>query len=213
METLKSWLSLKKRNWLWRKQNPHNFTTVERRFDIDCVQVGKNTYGGLYVLTDGANDNKTKLRIGSYCSIAPQVIFVLSSDHPLHCLSTYPFKAKLVSGEKEAISKGDIIIGDDVWIGVRAVILSGVRIGQGAVVASGAVVTKNVPPYAIVAGVPAKVIGYRFDAETRTLLEKINYSKMDENYPSSHIDLLYTDLSDDKITSEYILEKFGDLME
>lgn len=77
-------------------------------------------------------------------------------------VSTYPFKRKLFHGGEEAVSKGDIIVGDDVWVGYGATILSGVHIGQGAVIAAGAVVNKDVPPYAIVGGIPAKVIKYRF---------------------------------------------------
>lgn len=193
----------------WRKLNPHNFTSAYRPFDFSLVNVGDHTYGALYVLTDG---EKSKLSIGSYCSIAPQVVFILASDHPTHTLSTYPFKVKVLKESKEAISKGDIVIGDDVWIGFRATILSGVRIGQGAIVAAGAVVTKDVPPYAIAAGVPAKVIGYRFDDEKKALLEKIDYSKLDQKFCRENIDLLYTDLSQDAMTADDIRENFGSLM-
>ena len=100
--------------------------------------------------------------IGNYISIAQNVHFLLDVEHFANHISTYPFKVKLLHSQKsESFSKGDIIIDDDVWIGYGATILSGVRIGQGAVVATGAVVTSDVPPYAIVGGVPAKVIKYR----------------------------------------------------
>ena len=94
----------------------------------------------------------------------------------------------------EAISKGDIIVDDDVWIGYGATILSGVHIGQGAVIAAGAVVTKDVPPYAIVGGVPAKVIKYRFSPEIIQQLMKLDYSKLTEDMIRERIDDLYTSL-------------------
>ena len=193
----------------WRKRNPHNFTSAFRPFDFDQVTVGNNTYGALYVLTDG---EKSRLSIGSYCSIAPQVVFILSSDHPTHMLSTYPFRVKIMKEPKEALSKGDITVGDDVWIGMRAMILSGVSIGQGAIIGAGSVVTKDVPAYAIVAGVPAKVIGYRFDEEKRAMLQRIDYSRIDHQFCKESIELLYTDLSEDQVTCSMIQEKYGSLM-
>ena len=93
----------------------------------------------------------------------------------------------------EAISKGDITI-DDVWIGFRATILSGVHIGQGAVVAAGAVVTKDVPPYAIIGGVPAKIIKYRFSPEVIEQLLKLDYSKLTDDMIWERIDDLYNSL-------------------
>ena len=129
-------------------------------FDIDSVEVGRGTYGGLTVQNDVKG---RKLYIGSYCSIAQEVVFLLGNEHRLHTLSTFPFCAKYLGElDQDAHSRGNIIVCDDVWIGRRAMILSGVRIGQGAVVAAGAVVTKDIPPYAIVGGVPARVLKYRF---------------------------------------------------
>ena len=101
-------------------------------------------------------------------------------------------------GGLEAISKGDIIIDDDVWIGYGATILSGVHISQGAVVAACAVVTKDVPPYAIVGGVPAKVIKYRFEPEMIEELMKVDYSKLTKEQIEQHIDELYAGLKDKK---------------
>ena len=94
----------------------------------------------------------------------------------------------------EGIGKGDIIVEDDVWIGCRVTVLSGVHIGQGAVVAAGALVTKDVPPYAIVGGVPAKVIKYRFEPEMIEELLKIDYSRVDRSMIQAHADELYQKL-------------------
>jgi len=99
------------------------------------------------------------------------------------------------SGEmRTAISQGDITVDDDLWIGFRSTIMSGVHIGQGAVVAAGAVVTKDVPPYAIVGGVPAKIIKYRFSPEVIEQLLKLDYSKLSDNMIRERIDDLYTSL-------------------
>ena len=158
------------------------------------VSVGKYTYGPINALFF---DSDSLLKIGNFCSIAPSVTFIVSADHYLNHISTYPFKVKITNTTNyEAITKGDIIVEDDVWIGYGTTIMSGVHIGQGAVIAAGAVVTKNVPPYAIVGGVPAKIIKYRFSSEIIEELLKVDYSKLTEDLIGSHIDELYTELKD-----------------
>ncbi len=102
----------------------------------------------------------------------------------------------LQSVDFEAKTKGDIIVDDDVWIGYGATILSGVHIGQGAVVAAGAVVSKDVPPYAIVGGVPAKVIKYRFNQEMIHELLNVDYSKLTKKMVEEHVGDLYKPLTD-----------------
>lgn len=178
----------------WRKLNKHNGTRMLRTSANAVVKVGNHTYGNLYV---HISNTEKKLTIGNYCSIAENVCFVLNSDHPLHSISTFPFKTVVLGfSNNEAVSKGDIIVDDDVWIGYGATIMSGVHIGQGAVVAAGAVVTKDVPPYAIVGGVPAKVIKYRFEPEMIEELLKIDYAKLSKEDIEKHIDDLYTELKD-----------------
>lgn len=115
--------------------------------------------------------NHDRLMVGKFCSIACGAKFIFTSaNHSLKSLSTYPFPIFFeewgldVSDITDAWdNKGDIIVGNDVWIGYEAVILSGVTIGDGAIVGSRAVVTKDIPPYTIVGGVPAKPIRKRFD--------------------------------------------------
>ena len=127
---------------------------------MDEVSVGRYTYGGIRVI----NYNKKEyLKIGSFCSIAQEVTFILNADHRVDTLSTFPFKVKVLGENLEGFSKGDIIVDDDVWIGYRATVMSGVHIGQGAVVAAGAVVTKDVPENTIVGGIPTKVIKSIYD--------------------------------------------------
>lgn len=118
--------------------------------------------------------NHDKLYIGKFCSIACGVRFLFNSaNHRLNSLSTYPFP---IFFEEWGLSKshvtnawdnkGDIVIGNDVWIGYEAVILAGVKIGDGAIIGTRSVVTKDVPPYTIVGGVPAKPIRKRFSDDT-----------------------------------------------
>lgn len=178
----------------WRRRNLHNGTTLKEEFDFDAVEVGNFSYGSLHVLTD---NNSSHLKIGNFCSIAPEVIFIPGSDHNTTSISTFPFRVKCMGAlEGEAICKGDIVVEDDVWIGCRSTILSGVRIGQGAVVAAGSVVTKDVPPYAIVGGIPAKVIKYRFGQEMVEELLKVDYSRLDKTMVEQHVDDLYQPLTD-----------------
>lgn len=176
----------------WRQNNRHNTTIALNEYDMDEVSVGRYTYGGIRVIN---YNKKERLKIGSFCSIAQEVTFILNADHRVDTLSTFPFKVKVLGENLEGFSKGDIIVDDDVWIGYRATIMSGVHIGQGAVVAAGAVVTKDVPPYAIVGGVPAKVLKYRFEPEIRGKMEKIDFSKLDEEKIKDHLKFLYEPLT------------------
>lgn len=108
--------------------------------------------------------------------------FIFGSEHPYHCILTFPFKIKVCGQAYEALSKGDIKICDDVWIGYGAVILSGITIGQGAIIAAGNIVTTNVPAYAIVGGNPAKFIKYRFEESIIAKLINIDFSKFDQDF-------------------------------
>lgn len=124
--------------------------------------------------------NNDHLIIGRFCSIACGVKFLFNSaNHTLNSLSTYPFPLFFEEWDLDVSNvasswdnKGDIVIGNDVWIGYEAIIFAGVTIGDGAIIGSRAVVTKDVPPYGIVGGVPAKLIRKRFSEEIiSTLLE------------------------------------------
>ena len=189
-------IRLKRREKLkkWREINSHNSTTMNNDFDMNLVSVGKYTYGELNVLN--FSEDK-RLSIGNYCSIASNVTFAVCSEHTMNTISTFPFKVKCLSSVAfEALSKGDIIVEDDVWIGQNAVVLSGVRIGQGAIVAAGAIVTKDVPPYAIVGGNPAKIIKYRFKQELIDELIKVDFGALSRTEINEHIDELYMEITD-----------------
>ena len=124
--------------------------------------------------------NHDKLVIGKFCSIACGAKFIFTSaNHTLKSLSTYPFPLFFEEWDLDKAdvtdswdNKGDIVVGNDVWIGYEAVIMSGVTIGDGAIIGTRAVVTKDIPPYTIVGGVPAKPIRKRFaDDIVASLLE------------------------------------------
>lgn len=179
---------------LWRLRNPHNFTTLAGdNFPLDKVTVGKLTYGSIHAISYGGNSEF--LKIGNCCSIADEVTFLLGGGHRLDCVSTFPFRGKLV-GDVEAMTKGPIVLEDDVWIGYGATVLSGVTLGKGSVVGAGALVCGDVPSYAIVAGIPAKVIRYRFDDETRARLAAIDLGKVDAAFACKEIELLESPLDD-----------------
>ena len=148
----------------WKKINTHNKTylgTISNEQAVDFIKaggitVGKRTYGKINV--NHTLGKEEKLTIGSNCSLG-QCNFMLGGGHDYRCISTYPLFAESCV---EAGTKGEIIVEDDVWIGDGVWIMSGIRIGKGAVIGTGSVVTHDVPPYAIVAGDPAKIIKYRF---------------------------------------------------
>ena len=174
----------------------------------DYIQIGKHTYGFNFnnVLYHSAT-GKEKLIIGNYCSIAPNVQFVVASEHSYKTISTYPFKVKRMGEEFEASSKGDIIIGDDVWIGLNSIILSGVTIGQGAIIAAGSVVTKDVPPYAIAGGNPAKIIKYRFEPKIVEKLVNFDFSKLTEEKIKQLGHRLYEEITPEN--ADKLLEEFS----
>ena len=138
----------------------------------NIVSVGDYSYGTPDVWHWGEG---AKLKIGKFCSFAWDINIFLGGEHRIDWLSSYPFsmffpEASKISGHPK--TKGDIIIGNDVWVGYGATILSGVKIGDGAVIGANAVVSRDVEPYSIVVGNPAKEVKKRFSQETiQKLLE------------------------------------------
>lgn len=151
--------------------------------------------------------NKDKLVIGKFCSIACGAKFIFNSaNHSLSSLSSYPFPIffeewglDVKDITKAWDNKGDIVIGNDVWIGYEAVILSGVTIGDGAIIGARAVVTKDIPPYTIVGGVPAKPIRKRFPEGTVDSLLKIKWW----NWPKERIGEHISDIRSGNIKNLY----------
>jgi chloramphenicol O-acetyltransferase type B len=123
------------------------------------------------------------LRIGAFCSIAVGVKIFLGGEHRLDWVTTYPFniiweKGRGIKGHPK--TKGDVVVGNDVLIGAEALILSGVTIGDGAVIGARAIVTRNIPSYAIAVGNPARVVKKRFDEETIGRLMTIKWWDWDD---------------------------------
>jgi acetyltransferase-like isoleucine patch superfamily enzyme len=184
----------------WLLLNTHNETTLGQISSAEVIQkvsVGNRSYGVLNVSSWG-NSNEA-LHIGHFVSIASDVTFMLGGNHQHTCISTYPFKVKLLGEKFEATSKGAITVGDDVWIGANVMIMSGVTIHQGAVIAAGSVVAKDVPAYAIVAGNPAKVVRYRFDDSIIAKLKNLDYSKISEANVKLHTNYFYEPLTEKNV--------------
>lgn len=172
---------------------PKSKILPQKNFPIELFNFGNYSYGNINVLT--FNNENEKLEIGNFVSIAKNVTFILSGGHYTDTFTTYPFKTEYFDEkESETLCKGSIRVCDDVWIGYGAIILSGVTIGQGAVVAAGSVVTKDVEPYSIVGGNPAKLIKYRFSKELIEEMKKIDFSKLEPEKFREVKELLYRKL-------------------
>ena len=180
---------------------PHDRQTVY----LNSVVTGENIEVGDYTIyNDFANDprdfeknnvlyhypiNGDKLKIGRFCSIACGAKFMFTSgNHSMQSLANYTFPIFFDEWGLDVKdicdawdNKGDTVIGNDVWIGYEAVIMPGVKIGDGAVIGTRAVVTKDVPPYTIVGGVPAKPIRRRFDDATVEKLEALRWWDWDKD--------------------------------
>lgn len=185
--------------YAWRKANPHNTTTLGRVTNSRVITVGRGTYGQLNI--ESPSDDDIKIVIGNFCSIGPDVHFILASEHPYRGFSTYPFKVKLGLQKYEAKSKGDIIVDDDVWFGRGVIVNSGVHIGRGAIIASGTIVVHDIEPYSIVGGNPAKHIKYRFPEKIRKKLMQIDFANLDTDKIKQHIDIAYQELTENNIDS------------
>lgn len=147
----------------------------KRRYDIE---VGLYSYGCFdrWRIPGGT-------RIGRYCSFA-KTCRVIDANHPIDSLSTHPFLYDVRFGivSRSRVMKTHRIIEDDVWIGHNAIVTPGaVHIGRGAIIGSGAIVTRNVPRYAVVAGVPARILRYRFEEKDREILEESAWWLLDRD--------------------------------
>lgn len=179
------------KNYLGIVHNSKSLYTKDFLIDNKYCEIGEFTYGHPRINSWGEG---TYLKIGKFCSIAYNVEIFLGGNHRTDWVSTYPFNIlnnsfpNAVGINGHPFSKGDVIIGNDVWIGQNSVILSGIKIGDGAVIGANSVVTKNVEPYSIVAGNPAKLIKKRFTDDQINSLEKIEWwnwpiEKINENIP------------------------------
>jgi acetyltransferase-like isoleucine patch superfamily enzyme len=172
--------------------------------------MSKYTYGHIEKHTFPNNPNK--LEVGSFCSIASGVQVWLSGNHRTDWVTTYPFGHinqnifNNFDGTGHPASKGDVIIGNDVWIGANVTIMSGVTIGDGAVIACDSHVVKNIEPYSIVGGNPAKFIKYRFNTEQIEKLLEIKWWNWDDEKINRYTPLLCNQ-NIDRFIEEALKEK------
>jgi acetyltransferase-like isoleucine patch superfamily enzyme len=162
------------------------------------MYVGKGTYGHESINFIKSPENIYDLFIGNYCSIGEGLTVYMGGDHNLNFITTFPFGKRCkhlnsVNGENTTIFKGDVTIGNDVWIGMNTTIMSGVTIGDGSVIAANSHVIKNVEPYTIVGGNPAKFIRYRFDKEIIEKLLKLEWWYLDDSVLNSILPILCSD--------------------
>jgi acetyltransferase-like isoleucine patch superfamily enzyme len=174
---------------------------------MDRVSVGKYSYGMLNIYS--FNASVERLIIGNFVSIAPNVQFLLGGNHQINTVFSFPVYSVLYHEQydKDAESNGPITVEDEVWIGMNSIILSGVNISKGAIVAAGSVVTRSVPPYAIVGGNPARIIKYRFSEDIISELMKMNFLDYPEWLIKENINLFYN-----KILSVEDVKSFVELM-
>jgi acetyltransferase-like isoleucine patch superfamily enzyme len=162
------------------------------------IEVGRHTYGHEQITVRHWGE-AAALKIGAFCSVADRVQIFLGGNHRVDWVSTYPFAefadrwptAKGIEGHPA--TNGDVVIGNDVWIGSAATILSGVTIGDGACIGADSTVTKDVRPYAIVAGNPARELRLRFAPETIEKLLAIRWWEWPDDRIAASVDLLSSD--------------------
>lgn len=183
----------------WRHLNAHNEVSINRWhgfIDFNKVTAGRRSYGGLELWIFG--NAGESLTIGNFVSIADDVKFLLGGNHPYQGISTFPFLTKYFA-TLESESKGPIVVKDDVWIGYNSTILSGVTIGQGAIIAAGSLVTKDVAPYSIVGGNPAKLIKYRFEPAVIDRLLNFDFASLSDETILKNREALYQELTAENI--------------
>lgn len=188
----------------WRQQNSHNHTKLERLCPAELIHVGKHSYGFLDV---HCSNRENQLFIGNFVSVGHRSVFLLSSDHDIQRISAFPYLVEVCGKDYEGESRGNIVVEDDVWIGFGATILSGVHIGQGAVIGAGAVVTKDVAPYSVVGGNPARVIKYRFEEPVTAFLKTLDYGQLTDDMVREHTEDLYLKING--MSPEEVKEKYA----
>lgn len=157
--------SIKSKIYRYLKDTSNSKSVIYSKIDSDTI-IGDYSYIGV-------NCSITKANIGRYVSIANNVA-IGQGEHLINEISTNSIFYK---NKYQILTQKDVNISDDVWLGVNSVVLRGVSIGRGAIIGAGAVVTKDIPPYAIAVGVPAKVLKYRFSNKQIEDIEKSKWWK------------------------------------
>lgn len=170
------------------KSSISRLAKVNRFAHIVCSSIGHYSYIGV-------NSRINNSEIGAFCSIASEVYIGLE-EHTISYISTSPIFTERCNGTGHSWIKNDVvspskhtIIGNDVWIGFRALVKAGVTIGNGAIIGAGAIVTHNIPPYAIVAGIPARIIKYRFSNPVINKLNSTAWWNVDDTVLKNNISM------------------------
>lgn len=167
--------------------NLEKFVTVNRRCYINDSDIGSYTYTGINTIINWT-------QIGKFCSIGRNVD-IGGITHNYSAITTFPLSRyeQKRSGNVQMKEEKKCLIGNDVWIAAGAHVLHNVSVGDGAVIGAGAVVTKDVPPYAIVAGVPAKIISYRFENKKIQLIHSLKWWDWPEAFVQKYMGILTKD--------------------
>lgn len=155
---------------------------------------GVGTYGLPFIIS---YDKKSTVSVGSYVSIASNVSFLLGANHKVGLITSFPVdRINPAKTSTDSNDRGDLLIGNDVWIGYGVTIIGGITIGDGAIIGAGALVVKDVPAYAVVGGVPARVLKYRYSESERIELSNIAWWNWDlQSIRDRESDLYSSDIS------------------
>ncbi len=171
-------ISYKRKDFLFERSKKH------------IVSWGEHTYGKPTILR---YDGESTLSVGRYCSFADRVSILLGANHKRGVVPTFPYsKIDPDAGFGKTNDRGDIIIGNDVWIGYGATLIGPITIGDGAIIGAGAVVVRDVPAFAVVGGVPAKILKFRFTEEEMKALQKIAWWNWDLEKAKKYSASLFT---------------------
>jgi len=155
------------------------------------VNIGHYTYHDTKPKIRSWKNEDSELTIGRFCSIASGLEIILGGNHLYKRISQYPLRHFFTNEkDRETYTNGDVYIGNEVWIGIDVTILSGVTIGDGAILGAKSVISKDVPPYAIVVGNPMQIKGYRFSQEEIDILLKVKWWNWDIEKIKKDIDVL-----------------------
>ena len=163
------------------------FQTYNSARKNKILTIGPHSYVEQIQIDIGIEE-RSHILIGKFCSISLDVVFEIGQNHPMYSASTYPFRAIPPLAPGIIDNHYHIILGNDVWVGRGAMFLSGVRVGNGAIIGAGAVVRKDVPPYAIVIGNPARIVKYRFSKKTIAQFQRIKWWNWPFEKILEHID-------------------------
>lgn len=185
----------------FRKNNKKNDIHLNALYPIENISVGIFSYGKLNIR---AYNNKGKIKIGSYCSIADNVLFLIGGEHNYKRISTFPFQSRIYKQTTKNTPNYDIVIEDDVWIGYDCLVMSNAHIGKGSVIGARSIVTGEIPPYSIYVG--NKVIKKRFSDNIIEKLSEIDFSNITHVFNDEYSKYCQNEITDDNI--DEIIKRF-----